>query len=390
MNTIHLVKLRFFHTYQSGLLALAMLFLFNSCMNEGTNKADGDTEIPVENKITISRKQFVEANMEIGGLCDTTFSRFITSNGYIGVPVSNKVTIGSFMGGNVSAIMVQIGQRVNKGQVLIKIQNAEFIELQRDYLESKAEFLNVKTVYERLKNLAGDNISSQKELQQAEMDYSVTGTRTKALEEKLRLIHIDPNSLDVGEIKSEYSLYAPINGFVSNIYVNPGAWLNAEFPTMDLINTDDLFLHLEVFEKDITKIREGMKVKGSLLDSGSNDLEATIETIGKQIDPLKRTIGVVARINNAEKFQLVYGMFVGAKIMYENYQVVSLPEDAVVDVDNKNYVILIKEESGDVVIAEQIEVKVGETVNGLTEIIQNQEFTKNSKFIIKGGFQLLQ
>ena len=390
MNTFHLLNQRMFIINRSGCLAIGLLLLVTSCMNENTEKTDSATEIALQNKITISRKQFVEANMEIGSLRDTMFSRYITSNGYVGVPVSNKATLGSFMGGNVSEILVQTGQRVNKGQSLIRIQNVEFIELQRDYLESKAELNNVQMVYERLKNLAGDNISSQKELQQAEMDYTMTGARTKALEEKLRLIQVDPKTLDVNDIKPEYSLYAPISGFVSNIYVSPGAWLNAENQTMELINTDVLFLYLEVFEKDITKIRTGMNVKGSLPDYGSNSLDATIETIGKQIDPLKRTVGVVARINNAEEYPLVYGMFAGARILYEDYQVSFLPEDAVVDVDNQNFVLLVKEESSDRLVCEQHEVRIGETINGMTEIIQNQGFAQNARFIVKGGFQLMQ
>lgn len=390
MNTFHLLNQRIFIINRSGCLAIGLLLLVTSCMNENTEKTDSATEIALQNKITISRKQFVEANMEIGSLRDTMFSRYITSNGYVGVPVSNKATLGSFMGGNVSEILVQTGQRVNKGQSLIRIQNVEFIELQRDYLESKAELNNVQMVYERLKNLAGDNISSQKELQQAEMDYAMTGARTKALEEKLRLIQVDPKTLDVNDIKPEYSLYAPISGFVSNIYVSPGAWLNAENQTMELINTDVLFLYLEVFEKDITKIRTGMNVKGSLPDYGSNSLDATIETIGKQIDPLKRTVGVVARINNAEEYPLVYGMFAGARILYEDYQVSFLPEDAVVDVDNQNFVLLVKEESADRLVCEQHEVRIGETINGMTEIIQNQGFAQNARFIVKGGFQLMQ
>ncbi len=390
MNTFHLLNQRIFIINRSGCLAIGLLLLVTSCMNENTEKTDSATEIALQNKITISRKQFVEANMEIGSLRDTMFSRYITSNGYVGVPVSNKATLGSFMGGNVSEILVQTGQRVNKGQSLIRIQNVEFIELQRDYLESKDELNNVQMVYERLKNLAGDNISSQKELQQAEMDYTMTGARTKALEEKLRLIQVDPKTLDVNDIKPEYSLYAPISGFVSNIYVSPGAWLNAENQTMELINTDVLFLYLEVFEKDITKIRTGMNVKGSLPDYGSNSLDATIETIGKQIDPLKRTVGVVARINNAEEYPLVYGMFAGARILYEDYQVSFLPEDAVVDVDNQNFVLLVKEESSDRLVCEQHEVRIGETINGMTEIIQNQGFAQNARFIVKGGFQLMQ
>ena len=390
MNTFHLLNQRIFIINRSGCLAIGLLLLVTSCMNENTEKTDSATEIALQNKITISRKQFVEANMEIGSLRDTMFSRYITSNGDVGVPVSNKATLGSFMGGNVSEILVQTGQRVNKGQSLIRIQNVEFIELQRDYLESKAELNNVQMVYERLKNLAGDNISSQKELQQAEMDYTMTGARTKALEEKLRLIQVDPKTLDVNDIKPEYSLYAPISGFVSNIYVSPGAWLNAENQTMELINTDVLFLYLEVFEKDITKIRTGMNVKGSLPDYGSNSLDATIETIGKQIDPLKRTVGVVARINNAEEYPLVYGMFAGARILYEDYQVSFLPEDAVVDVDNQNFVLLVKEESSDRLVCEQHEVRIGETINGMTEIIQNQGFAQNARFIVKGGFQLMQ
>ncbi len=390
MNTFHLLNQRIFIINRSGCLAIRLLLLVTSCMNENTEKTDSATEIALQNKITISRKQFVEANMEIGSLRDTMFSRYITSNGYVGVPVSNKATLGSFMGGNVSEILVQTGQRVNKGQSLIRIQNVEFIELQRDYFESKAELNNVQMVYERLKNLAGDNISSQKELQQAEMDYTMTGARTKALEEKLRLIQVDPKTLDVNDIKPEYSLYAPISGFVSNIYVSPGAWLNAENQTMELINTDVLFLYLEVFEKDITKIRTGMNVKGSLPDYGSNSLDATIETIGKQIDPLKRTVGVVARINNAEEYPLVYGMFAGARILYEDYQVSFLPEDAVVDVDNQNFVLLVKEESSDRLVCEQHEVRIGETINGMTEIIQNQGFAQNARFIVKGGFQLMQ
>jgi cobalt-zinc-cadmium efflux system membrane fusion protein len=80
------------------------------------------------------------------------------------------------------------------------------------------------------------------------------------LEEKLRLIHINPNSLHENNISKSIRIYSPIDGFVSKVNVNIGKYVTPSDVLFELVNPADIHLNLKIFEKDLNKIFIGQNV----------------------------------------------------------------------------------------------------------------------------------
>ena len=64
-----------------------------------------------------------------------------------------------------------VGDKVTKGQALLTLQNTEFLDIQKEYLEVAEQINYLKSEYERQKTLYDEKISSQKNYLKAESDY---------------------------------------------------------------------------------------------------------------------------------------------------------------------------------------------------------------------------
>ena len=67
-------------------------------------------------------------------------------------------------------------------------------------------------------------------------------------------MNISPSSVLQGSIVSQANIYSPIDGYVTQIYINTGSYVSPSDKIMEIINTDHIHLELKVFEKDLLQI----------------------------------------------------------------------------------------------------------------------------------------
>src|SRR5690606_5502627 len=113
----------------------------------------------------------------------------------IDVRPQSRAQVGSSFGGTVRQINLLPGQKVRKGQILFTLEDPEYVKMQQDYLESKGQLAYLESDYKRQKDLAQDNVSSQKVFLKAKSEYEVTRGRMASLEKILSLMNINPNTL---------------------------------------------------------------------------------------------------------------------------------------------------------------------------------------------------
>ncbi len=86
-----------------------------------------ETEKPYDG-ITITKAQFEGENMALGSFAEYDFNDTIKVNGLIDVPPNNKSSITTFIGGYITKTPLLIGDKVEKGQLLVSLENTEFVE----------------------------------------------------------------------------------------------------------------------------------------------------------------------------------------------------------------------------------------------------------------------
>lgn len=373
------------------LLVIVLLSLAAcSSKNDATTSDEMSDENLTKDIYELSSTQFNSSDMKLGKLEMQEFYEIVKANGMFNVPPQNRASVSSYFGGSVKDIKLQPGQHVKRGQVLFTLENPEFVQLQQDFLESQGQLSYLKSDYERQKNLVEDNVTSQKNYLKSESDYTVTRARHASLRKKLELLDINPNALTIDNIRATVTVTAPINGYVTDVNITKGSFLNPSDVAMIIVDTDHLQLELNIFEKDLAKVRIGQPIHFRIQEDQSQQYEASVYLVNKTVDAEKRTIGILGQLSDAKLTNRFNpGVYVQADIYTTSDSRPSLPQEALVEVDDKNYVLVLDSSSDAGLTFIKKEVKTGVSNNDDIEILNAGDFNENSEFLVKGAFNLI-
>lgn len=370
-------------------LVLGILIISCGSQEGDSTEALDISENPHTDELTITRAQFEAAEMQLGTIETKAFARQIKANGYIDVPPDQKASVSVKLGGFVKSVTILPGDRIAKGKVLFTLENPEFIQLQQEYLENHAQLKYLQSDYERQKALADENIASQKNFLKAESDYKVVQARVQGLEEKLKMLNVNIKSLEAGTIASVVHVYAPISGYVSKVNISLGVSVSPDEVAVELVDTDHMHAELQVFEKDVVDIRKGQKFSFRTAGSGTW-YDGDVYLVGKTIESGSRTVSIHGHIHDEKNVpNLLPGLYLEATIEVASVERPVLPTEAVVSVDDTKYVLMLLEQTPDEFRFKRLEVTAGQFNNQWTEIVNASAIEPNSKFLIKGAFNLV-
>jgi cobalt-zinc-cadmium efflux system membrane fusion protein len=159
----------------------------------------------------------------------------------------------------------------------------------------------------------------------------------------------------------------------------------------EIVNSDKLFLELTLFEKDASKVTNGQKIR-FFVNNETEQHDAVIYQTGKSIGNDK-TYKVYANVLSTCK-SILPGMYVNAVIETSGNQATSLPSEAIVSFEDKDYIFVFEknkmEDGKPFTEYRMIQVKKGLSDNGYTEITLPDGFDyKNARVITKGAYNLL-
>jgi len=278
------------NSYIIILLLVASVFVTSSCTTSKKEEATTQNTVEINNLIEISKAQFSNSKMELGTISNEPFSEGIITNGFIDVPPASRAKVSAIMAGFIKTTPLLIGDKVKKGQLLLTIENPDFIEIQQNYLEVFEKLKYLKTEYERQKILFEEKITSQKNFLKAESDYKSAVAQVNSLEQKLKLMNVNVSNVKNGKFTSIIPIYAPISGSITQVNASVGKFMNASDVILEVINSEHKHLELVVFEKDVLKVKEGQLIKFQIPENSERIFNAEVHLIGKSIDETKKSI----------------------------------------------------------------------------------------------------
>jgi membrane fusion protein, heavy metal efflux system len=338
MNTFNKIKNSIY------CLAILQAFALISCKTdaekEEVKKQDSVCAKPGNQSISLTKKQFDGSEIKIGSVEFKNVNGIIKVNGKLDVPPQNLISISAPIGGFLKSTDMLEGKPVKKGDVLAVIEHPDIVQLQQNFLEAKSKFDLLEQELKRQKELNTENVNSTKIVQQTQSDFNIAQANYKALEEKMRMAGINKTNVLNGTISGAIIIHSPINGYVTKVNVNIGKMVSQQDVMFEIVDTEHLHAELTVFEKDITKIKVGQKVRFTLANDPNKELTATVHLIGRLFDET-RSVRIHCHIDHEDK-ELLPGMFINAIIELEGVKTNCVPNDAIVREANKEY-IFIKE-----------------------------------------------
>lgn len=364
-------------------------FILVSCGEKTTDQIESSSQTEaMDDRIQVTQAQFDQSKMSLGGLEEKSFPTVVTVNGMIDVPPENRAVVTASMGGYIKTTPLLIGDIVRKGQLLVTIENPEFVALQQQYMEVNEQLTYLKAEYDRQVTMRAENITSQKSFLKAESEYKTAVARHTGLDRQLRMINISPASVRAGKISSVVSINAPISGSITKVNVSKGSYVSPATEILEIIDNDHIHLELSVFEKDILKVKKGQAIDFKIPEASSAIYKAEVHLVGTSIEA-NRTIKVHGHLEDESGVNFLTGMFVDASIVTNSAFAKALPSSSIVTVDENSYILVLDEKQGDTYYFRQAEVEVVQESEGFSLVQFNTDMAADTQFLTKGVFNLL-
>jgi membrane fusion protein, heavy metal efflux system len=366
--------------------------LVSACKQNGTNSEKSKVaEVLPDDIVELRDDQIKLAEIGLGKLEMRSLSNVIKVNGVVSVAPGSHATVCMPLGGFVKYTSLVEGNSVKRGETLAIMENQEFVDIQQNYLETRNKLAYAEDEFKRHTELYKDDVYSQKNVQQVTVEYRNLQAEAKSLEQKLRLIGIDPIALKEDNISSTVNLVSPINGFLKAVNVNIGKYVSQTDVLFEIVNSEKLFLELTLFERDAGKIANGQKIS-FYISNEADEHDAVITQTGKSLSEDK-TFRAYASVSTVCP-HLLPGMYVNALIRERDDSVTALPSEAIVSFDDKDYIFTYErdktEEGRAFTEYRMIEVKKGVSLDGYTQVTLPQKFPSDSaKIVVKGAYNLL-
>jgi RND family efflux transporter MFP subunit len=355
-----------------------------------------------------TRQQPVQAKQEAGPVpvkaspvTSKEIRRVVQSVGTL-FPFDESV-ISAEIDGRVAEVNADLGDRVNKGQVLVRISDEEqrYLLAQteaqlrmalervglrnendrikdiRDASEvrrAQADLFDAEQHYNRMRSLVNQGIGSRAELDQAQARYKSQQAAYDATVNQARNllqdIERDKASLELQRKKlRDTTVYAPFAAAVKDRQVTAGQYVRVNTPLFTLVKTDPIRLRLEVPERMAPWIKTGQIADVTMEAFGDRKFQGKVWRISPTVDQSKRTFIVEALINNPAG-ELKPGSYARATLPTNKSETVKLvPARAVAYVfgSNKAYVVTAAN------TIEAREVKLGDRFDQNVEILEGLE-----------------
>ncbi len=366
--------------YIVAILIICLCLTVISCSN--TTKTEDKAEQSIDEKVILTEQQQKNAGIITDSIRMGSRSSSIKLTGKIDVPPQNMISVSAPLGGYLKHTDLLPGMHINKGQVIALMEDQQYINLQQHYLITKNETLLAEQEANRQQTLFNNKAGSEKIYQQAKSNYINLKIKLRALEEKLKLIGMNPEKITENNITRVIQIHSSIDGFVSHVNVNIGKYVQPAEVMFELVNPTDIHLALHVFEKDLNQLYIGQKLMVYTNRNPEKKYECEIILIGKDVSD-DRSVMVHCHFNSYDKV-LIPGMFLNAELNINEGKSWYIPESAVVHYEGKDY-IFIEEKRGSY---KPLEITFLSQNKG-NIYFESSSIQKGNTVVINGAYSLL-
>lgn len=306
------------------ILLVSILFFF-SCSSKTENEEKKSSMCLTENMLKLIQLDTVQFK---------TITKKLMLNGRITENEDRLVKVYPLVGGFVKDLRVELGDHVNKGDVLAVIQSTEM-----------ADFQNQLVIAESNLNIAEKNLQVAKDMYEgglsSEKDYVIAKKEYQKAQGELRRVKEIISIYGIGDF-SAYTIKAPISGFITekNIHENMQFRMDNTSHLFTIANLDNVWVMANVFETDISAVQLGSDVEVTTISYPGKIYKGKVDKIFNMLDKSTRVMKVRIVLEN-ENYLLKPEMFANITLIKDSEaKGLVTPSSSVVFDNNKEYVLV--------------------------------------------------
>lgn len=280
------------------------------------------------------------------------------------------VTVSTEVPGTVRSILFDSGQNVKTGQVLVRLDTS--VE-QAQLNASVAAGRLAKVSYERAKALRVMDANSRADFEAAEASALQTDAEVNQVRATI----------------AKKTIRAPFTGRLGVRQVDPGQFLNAGAPVVDLIALKPIYVDFLLPQSNLAVLKTGLEVQVTMDAFGDDPFVGRLQNINARVEESSRNVRIRAELENADE-KLRPGMFVDVEVILPDERpVLLIPSTAVLYAPYGNSVYVIEEsaeEGGEGLVANQRVVRLGEKRGDFVSV--DEGLAANDRVVSAGAFKL--
>jgi len=342
-----------------------------------------------ERGLYLSQEQAKTVGLKFGDFSSIKVNDYVKATGVLGLPANAHSSIYAKASGIIRGTKKFVeGGYVKKGEVIAYLENPDFMTTQQEYLEIQAELALQRLEVDRQKTLVDGNAGIEGNLQRAEAKAKILSTKASGISKQLEYLGIASADLSPNNIRDRIAITSPAGGYISTIDFHNGMYAERSTSLMDIISSQHLHLELDVFENDIAKVKQGLKISYSVPALGNKMFEGAVNVIGKEFDGQAKTVRVHGHLEG-DKPQFIKDLFVNAKIWLTDNTVDALPEKAVITDGSTSFIFVASDDANaEKIEFEKLSIIPGSTSDGYTAVKLVDPIPTGMKIVTEGAYYI--
>ena len=262
----------------------------------------------------------------------------LSVNGVIAPDVSRNVPVNALSGGRVVEIKARLGDRVEKGQVLLTLTSADLSAAIADYRKAIVDETLARRQLERAQLLYERGALAQKDLQIAEDTEDKGKVDVQTTAERIRIL-----GGDISKLTPVIEITAPVTGTIVEQNVTTAAGVKSLDNAPNLFTIADLtrvWMLCDVYENNLAQVHLNDRALVRLNAYPDRVIEGRISNISTLLDPSTRTAKVRIDLPN-DRGLLKPNMFATVEIVSESSTSrLAVPSAAVLRLQDRDWVFV--------------------------------------------------
>jgi cobalt-zinc-cadmium efflux system membrane fusion protein len=254
--------------------------------------------------------------------------------GKIAVDNNKLAQVFPVVGGNIISINTELGDYVQRGQVLATVRSSEVAEFNKQLLDAQSDVAVAEKNLQVAQDLFAGKLNSERDVIAAEKELVKAKAELSRIQEVYGIYGLGKGST--------YNITAPISGFILSKNIYPNELLRADItePLFSISEINEVWAIANVSESDISRIKIGYDAEVRTLAFPDKVYRGKIDKIVNAIDPETKAMKVRVRIPN-EDFQLKPDMMATVNVSFhENQSMIAVPSSSLLFDKSKNWVIV--------------------------------------------------
>ncbi len=249
------------------------------------------------------------------------------------------------------------GQLVEKGELLVELENSEILA---GLALAKASLAESKSIYDRSQSLASTQAISASNLDQLLAQVRVNEAQVEAAQARLANTVIE----------------APFSGRIGLRRVSPGSFVNTQTVITTLDDIEQIKLDFSVPETFLIEVKVGMNILAQSIVYPGREFAGLVASIDTRLDPVSRAVKVRAIIPNGDG-ALKPGMFLTVDLRRDQGDVLVAPEQSIVPEGSDQFVFVVVDG-----VIEKRKIVIGRRIPGF--VVISEGLSEGEQIVTEG------